>query len=123
MEYVFGPFVLDDGERTLTHAGAPVALTPKVFDLLLVLVQRAGATVTREELQAALWPDAAVADANLTQNVWVLRKALDDQGETPKYIATVPRRGYRFVAPVVARDVPRPTAPALVTVGDSVPLP
>jgi len=114
LEYLFGPFRIDERERVLTRDGAIVALTPKVFDTLLYLVQHAGATVSREELQTAVWPDAVVTDANLTQNVWVLRRALDDQGNPPRYLATSPRRGYRFVANVVAQPLEkRPHAPSL----------
>lgn len=68
--FEFGPFRLDIGERTLWRDGAPVALQPRVFDTLVVLVRRAGQLVRKAELLRELWPDTHVSEANLTQNVW-----------------------------------------------------
>jgi Tol biopolymer transport system component/DNA-binding winged helix-turn-helix (wHTH) protein len=93
--YEFGPFRLDAAERLLLRDGAPAPLAPKVIELLLVLVEGRGSVVTKEELIARLWPDTFVQESNLTQHIFMLRKALGDS-----YIETVPRRGYRF-----ARDV------------------
>jgi eukaryotic-like serine/threonine-protein kinase len=95
--YNFGPFTLDLDDRTVFREGRPVSLPPKVFDTLAVLVQRSGRVVSKEELMRAVWPDTFVEESNLTQNIFVLRRALaDDDGRT--YIETVPRRGYRFAA-------------------------
>ena len=98
--YEFGPFRLDSVRRLLARDGEAVPLTPKTFDLLLTLVQNRGQTLSKEELLRRIWPRTAVEESNLTQNIFVLRKAL---GETPGdhfFIVTVPGRGYRFVAPV-----------------------
>lgn len=99
-EYEFGPFRLDPAERLLMREGHPVPLTPKAFDLLVYLVERAGRLVEKQALMAALWPDAVVEEANLAYNVSAVRKALGDGQEGEQFIQTVPTRGYRFVAPV-----------------------
>lgn len=98
--YEFGPFVLEVGERRLLREGKPIALTDKVFELLLVLVENAGHALGKRELMARLWPDAVVEESNLTVNVSLLRKALGDSGSERRYIETLARRGYRFVADV-----------------------
>ena len=104
--YEFGPFRLDVSEHVLLRQGHPVPLTPKVFEVLRVLVQNSGRLVEKEELLKEIWPDSFVEEANLNRSVSVLRKAL---GEDPsRYIQTVPKRGYRFVAPVTARRQERP---------------
>jgi DNA-binding winged helix-turn-helix (wHTH) protein/Tol biopolymer transport system component len=100
--YSFGSFVLDAGQTELRKNGTVVSLPGKAFDLLLTLVRAAGRTVTKAELMSALWPDTAVEESNLTQTIFVLRKALGEDNEEAGYIRTVPRRGYRFVAPVTA---------------------
>lgn len=98
--YDFGPFRLLPAARMLLREGQPVALTSKVFDLLVVLVENRGALLERNFLMNMLWPDAIVEEGNLTQCVFVLRKALGDSHSETAYIVTVPGRGYRFVAPV-----------------------
>lgn len=98
--YDFSPFRVDPQLAQLFRDGHPVPLPPKVFETLLVLVQSPGRMLTREVLIARLWPDTAVTDTSLTQNIWLLRKALGDDQEAARYIETIPRRGYRFVAPV-----------------------
>ncbi len=98
--YEFGPFRLDTAERRLWREGDALALTPKAFDTLVVLVERSGQLVEKEELMEALWPDQFVEEANLTNNVWALRKALGEDGHGSGYIETVPKRGYRFTARV-----------------------
>jgi DNA-binding winged helix-turn-helix (wHTH) protein/TolB-like protein/Flp pilus assembly protein TadD len=100
VSYVFGPFCLSPSERTLLRQGEPVALTPKAFEILTVLVRNSGHLVGKEELMREVWPDAFVEEANITQHVSMLRKALDDETEDHHYIETVPRSGYRFVASV-----------------------
>ncbi len=93
--FAFGEFRLDPRERLLLRAGQPVALTPKVFDLLCLLVARAGQAISKQDIMTALWPDTVVEEANLSQNISVLRKALDGD-----FIETLPRFGYRFQAAV-----------------------
>ncbi len=98
--YEFGPFLLDPAERVLTREGQPVPLTPKVFDLLLVLVENGGHLLGKKDLMEAVWPDSFVEEGNLTFSVSALRKALGEDRKEPQYIETVPRSGYRFVASV-----------------------
>ncbi|HET8676998.1 MAG TPA: transcriptional regulator, partial [Blastocatellia bacterium] len=90
----FGLFCLNEAERVLLRGGEPVALTPKVFDTLVALVERSGHLVEKAELIDRLWPDTFVEEGTLTRNISDLRKALGEE----KYIETVPKRGYRFVA-------------------------
>jgi Tol biopolymer transport system component/DNA-binding winged helix-turn-helix (wHTH) protein len=98
--YEFGEFRLDAAERLLLHDDKPVPLTPKAFETLLVLIQNSGHLVEKDDLMKQVWADAFVEEANLARNIWALRKALaDDEGEH-RYIETVPKLGYRFVAPV-----------------------
>jgi Tol biopolymer transport system component/DNA-binding winged helix-turn-helix (wHTH) protein len=96
--YEFGPFRLDPAERLLMRGGTPTPLAPKVIEILLLLVERRGSVVTKDELMTRLWPDTFVQESNLTQHIFMLRKALDDGGAP--YIETVPRRGYRFAREV-----------------------
>src|SRR5271155_2421297 len=98
--YEFGPFRLDPHGRRLLRDGLPVALTPKVFDTLLVLVEHNDRSLNRSELIAKIWPETAVGEHNLNQCIAVLRKVLDDTPRQPTYIATLPGRGYSFVAEV-----------------------
>ena len=98
--YRFGPFHLDVAERRLSRDGAAVPLRLKVFDTLRVLVENAGRLVTKEELLQAIWPDTAVEENNLNHNVSILRKMLGEKATGQAFIETVPRVGYRFVAPV-----------------------
>src|SRR5258706_15621915 len=98
--YTFGPFRLDCGTRELWRGDQLVALTPKAFDLLRVLVTQGGRIVKKNELMNLVWPDSFVGEDNLTQNIATLRKALGDAFERPQYIVTVPRHGYRFAAAV-----------------------
>src|ERR1044071_9617232 len=98
--YEFGPFTLDPAERVLTRDGRPVPLTPKAFDLLLVLVENGGHLLGKKNLMEAVWPDSVVEEGNLTFTVSSLRKALGEDRKEPQYIETVPRSGYRFVADV-----------------------
>ena len=97
--YEFGPYRLDANELVLLREGRPVALAPKTFDLLLVLVERHGHLLEKDKLLELVWPNTAVEESNLAYNVSILRKTLGD-GETCRLIETVPKRGYRFVAPV-----------------------
>ncbi len=98
--YEFGSFRLDVAERMLLRNRENIPLQPKAFDLLLVLVRRHGHLLEKDELLAAVWPDTIVEEVNLANNVSILRKALGDGANERRFIETVPRRGYRFVAPV-----------------------
>src|SRR5438046_1869644 len=100
--YAFGDFRVDSVERVLMRHGEQVPLTPKVFDLLLLLIENKGRVIEKEKLMKEVWPDTFVEEGNLTQNISVLRKILSHDGA--KYIQTVPRRGYRFVGRI--REVP-----------------
>ncbi len=104
--YEFGPFRIDVVKRRLLRDGEPVRLTPKAFDLLVVLVEEAGRTVEKEELFKKVWPGIVVEENNLNQNITALRKSLGDSRQESQYIATIPGVGYRFVAEVkkVAED-------------------
>ena len=90
----------DPHRQALLRGDEPVPLTPKVFEMLTAFLERPGELLPKEELMERLWPDTFVEEANLAQNVAVLRKALGDNPKTPRYIATVAGRGYRFVADV-----------------------
>jgi pimeloyl-ACP methyl ester carboxylesterase/DNA-binding winged helix-turn-helix (wHTH) protein len=100
--YRFGPFHLDVRERRLLRGGDVIPLRLKVFDTLLALVENAGRLVTKQELLDMVWPETTVEENNLNHNVSVLRKALGEAATGQHYIETVPRVGYRFVAPVEA---------------------
>ncbi|HYE73200.1 MAG TPA: LpqB family beta-propeller domain-containing protein, partial [Blastocatellia bacterium] len=88
--------------------GEPLPLPPKVFDTLLVLVENSGAVLAKDELLRTIWPDSFVEESNLAQNISQLRKALGENSSEQRFIETIPKRGYRFVAPVkkVERAVP-----------------
>ena len=96
--YEFGRFRLDHARRRLLRDGGPVTLTPKVFDTLLVLVEHHGQRLSRSELIARIWPETSVGEHNLNQSIAVLRRVLDDNPRQPDYIATLPGRGYSFIA-------------------------
>ena len=104
--YEFGAFRLDPTERILLRGSEPVALTPKVFDTLVLLVENAGRLVTKDDFMRQVWADAFVEEATLAQSISQLRKALGD----PEIIETVPKKGYRFLGSV--RTVV-PTPPAI----------
>src|SRR5579864_5954703 len=98
--YEFSGFRLDPDQRILMHGGELVSLTPKGFEALLFLVQNSGLVLEKDEMMKALWPESFVEEGNLSQNICVLRKALGDHPHGETFIQTIPRRGYRFVAPV-----------------------
>ncbi len=98
--YEFGPFRLDSAERQLSRDGAPVPVPPKVFHTLEALVERNGRLVEKDELLREVWPDSFVEEANLSMNVSAVRRALGEGAGEHRYIETVPKRGYRFVASV-----------------------
>src|SRR5882724_3537670 len=98
--YEFGPFQLSTAEHLLLRDGDVVPLTPKVVDVLALLVERSGHLLEREELLSTVWTDSFVEEANLTVSISALRKALGERADGHQYIETVPKRGYRFVADV-----------------------
>ena len=98
--YEFGPFRIDPLKRRLWRDGEVIRLTPKAFDLLLVLVEEGGRTIEKEELLEKVWPGTAVEENNLNQNITTLRKSLGDSRQESQYIATISGVGYRFVAEV-----------------------
>ena len=100
--YEFDRFRIDTKRRLLTRDGEPIAIKAKALDTLVLLVQHAGRLLEKEELMNRLWPDTAVEEANLTQNIFEVRKALGEVPGEQRFIATVARRGYRFVAEVRA---------------------
>jgi len=98
--YEFGPFRLDPEKQVLLRENQPVAITPKTFETLLILVRHSREVVSKDELMSELWPDSFVEEANLSQNIFMLRKALGETPEDRRYIVTLPGKGYRFVAEV-----------------------
>ena len=92
--YEFGPFRMDAEQQVLLRDDQPIAITPKAFDTLLLLVQRNREVVSKKELMETVWPDSFVEEANLSQTVFMLRKALGDTQEERRYIVTLPGRGY-----------------------------
>ncbi len=117
--YEFGSFRLDPQERLLWRAGKIVWLTPKAFDTLLALLEKSGQLLSKDELMERVWPHTYVEEANLAQNISTLRKALSESTDGIKYIETLPRRGYRFIAPV--QKVP--VTPEVMQVGADSPIP
>jgi len=98
--YEFADFRLDVSEKVLLRGDNLIPLTPKVFETLQVLVENAGHLLAKDELMQKLWQDRFVEESNLTSNIKMLRKALGDDSNKPRFIETVPRRGYRFIADV-----------------------
>lgn len=109
--YLFGPFRFDARERLLYRGIDPVSLTPKSADTLHQLLLRHGMLVEKGELIQAVWPESLVEEATLAQNIFTLRKLLDDDGQS--FIETIPRRGYRFVAAVTEVAGSEEAAPAV----------
>jgi DNA-binding winged helix-turn-helix (wHTH) protein/class 3 adenylate cyclase len=110
-QWFFGPFRLDTMAVRLWDGAIAVALPPKAFDVLHYLVTHPDRLVTKDELLDAVWPATAVTDAVVRVAIGVVRKALGETAQTPRYIATVPRRGYRFLAPVTPGDCRVPPSP------------
>jgi TolB-like protein/DNA-binding winged helix-turn-helix (wHTH) protein/tetratricopeptide (TPR) repeat protein len=106
--YEFGPFRLDAAEHLLLRDGEPVPLEPKVFDTLVLLIRNSGHLLEKDELMNQVWPDAVVEEGSLTRNISTLRRALGDGENGLRYIETVPRRGYRFVASVTGLGAESP---------------
>jgi TolB-like protein/DNA-binding winged helix-turn-helix (wHTH) protein/tetratricopeptide (TPR) repeat protein len=102
--YAFGPFRLDSLRRTLLRGDAPIKLVPRLFDLLLYLVENPGRVIEKDELLTAVWGDRIVEEGNLSQAISALRKVLQTEGGADSLIVTAPGRGYRFVAVVHRQD-------------------
>ena len=100
--YTFGEFTVNAEDHTVSRNGDTVPVTPKMFDLLLVFVQHPGRVLGKDFLLKSVWPNSFVEEGNITFNIGQLRKALDDNVQSPIYIETIPRRGYRFLPPVEA---------------------
>src|SRR5215469_3797151 len=99
----FATFVVDLQSQELRKAGLRLKLTGQPFQVLAILLQQPGSVVTREELQSRLWPDTFVdVDHNLNTAINKIREALGDSAENPRFVETLPRRGYRFIAPIEA---------------------
>src|SRR5207253_6563613 len=96
----FDDFLLDTREKVLFRKGRPISITPKAFQLLQVLVEHHGHLVEKDELMQQVWADSFVEPGNLAFTVLLLRKALADDKGNPRFIETIPRRGYRFIAEV-----------------------
>jgi len=94
----FGPFRVDAGRRLLLRRGDQVPLTPKAFDILLVLIQNRDRVVEKDELMKLVWPNTVVEENNLTRNISSLRKALEEDPNEHRFIVTIPGRGYQFAA-------------------------
>ncbi len=118
--YSFGPFRMDRDQGILASGTSEISLTPKAFETLLLLVERAGTIIAKEELISRLWPDSFVDENNLAQNISLVRKAIAAVDPENNYVQTVSRRGYRFVAPVI-RLTSEPQAPLLSTHSHAVP--
>src|SRR5688572_5939287 len=104
--YLFGDFVLEAASRRLSRkeSGEPIALTAKTFDTLLYLVEHRDEVLSKDRLLSAVWPGVVVEENSLTQSVSALRQALGEAPGANRYVATVPRQGYRFVAEVTESD-------------------
>lgn len=113
MTFRFGRFSLDSRARQLLRDGADIALSPKAFQLLLLLVENRSRAMSRDELQQHLWPSTFVLETNLAGLVGEVRRALRDSAEQPTFVRTMHRFGYRFIADVVDADAPAPREPAM----------
>ena len=98
--YEFGPFRIDPEKETVIRAGEPVSITPKTFQILLVLIRSNKQIVTKDDLMKTVWPDTFVEEANLSRNIFMLRKALGETAQDHRYIVTVPGQGYRLAEDV-----------------------
>lgn len=119
--YEFSGFRFDPENHLLESDGSPISLTPKAFEILLVLVQNGSRLTTKEELMRKVWPDSFVEEANLTVNISALRKQLGENSNGQRYIETVPRKGYRFAVPVSHVEVDNHTvaAPSVISVEET----
>ncbi len=107
--YEFGPFRIEEARERLLRAGELIPLTPKNFQILLVLLRHGNEVVTKDDLMKAVWPDTFVEESNLSRNIFMLRKALGETAQNPLYIVTVPGRGYRLTEVVTLVSTPELT--------------
>jgi DNA-binding winged helix-turn-helix (wHTH) protein/tetratricopeptide (TPR) repeat protein len=98
--YEFGPFRVDPEKETVVRAGELVSITPKTFQILLVLIRNSREIVTKDDLMKTVWPDTFVEEANLSRNIFMLRKALGETAQDHRYIVTIPGQGYRLAEDV-----------------------
>ncbi len=98
--YEFGPFRVNPEKETVLRAGEPIPLTPKTFQILLVLIRHSNEVVSKDDLMKTVWPDTFVEEANLSRNIFMLRKALGERPQDHRYVVTVPGRGYRLAESV-----------------------
>src|ERR1700728_947420 len=98
--YEFGHFRVDVRRELLFRSGEPVALTTKTFLILTVLIRNGSEIVTKDDLMKTLWPDPFVGEDNLSSHIFMLRKALGESAQDPRYIVTVPGKGYRLAESV-----------------------
>jgi DNA-binding winged helix-turn-helix (wHTH) protein len=119
----FGPFHLLPTRRLLLEAGKPVRLGSRALEILIALIERPGELVSKAELTARVWPDTFVEAGNLKVQVAGLRRALGDNGGSNRYLATIPGRGYRFVAPVTRTDEATLSAPRAAAAAPDLPAP
>ncbi len=123
--YVFGSYLLDTRAGELRCKGERVSLAPKVFEVLLLLVQNPGKLISKREFLDKIWADTNVEEGSVTRAMTTLRAALDDSASDPQYVQTVPRRGYRFVASVervAPDDLPRASSFQVVVLNRRYPL-
>ena len=113
--YRFGDFIVDTDQKVLLREDKALPLTPKLFETLLILVENSGRIVQKEQFMQRLWPHTFVEEANLTSNIQQLRKSLGDNARQPRYIETVTKRGYRFIANVQRVETAPTAVPAAVT--------
>jgi DNA-binding winged helix-turn-helix (wHTH) protein len=100
--YRFGEFRLDVSRRLLSKRGRVIAVPERIFEILLMLIEANGGVVHRDEIALQVWPDTVVADGNIAQHIYLLRKILGEHAGDHRLIAVVNRKGYRLTAPVVA---------------------
>ena len=115
----FGPFRLCPSEGTLLRDDVSIAMSPRTFDTLAFLVKNSPNLVTVDELMAGVWDNVSIEPNNVTQHVFSVRKILGDSSQNPTYIQNIPRRGYRFIAPVESYDEEHRPGPAVRSIRQS----
>src|SRR4051794_23751999 len=111
MRYEFGPFRLDTETLVLLRDEELIPITPKALQILRVLVENSGRVIGKDELLTSVWADVSVEEANLTQNIFALRRILGEKPRDHRFIVTVPGKGYRFVSPVIESPLLNTLAP------------
>ena len=111
----FGPYRLDPANARLWQGTQPLRLTPKAFQVLCYLAERPGQLVTKDELFAAVWAETVVSEATLTSAIQEIRKAFQDNAREPQYVETVPKRGFRFIAPLTTAQPVVSSQPSVVS--------